>query len=190
MNIATRGTLGSVKDVVARFAVVLTMLFTGVLLAGGWQALWRGHPPAMSPGEVKAALGQLPLSFIENKGQIDPRVAYYVQGSTMTIYFTSAGVTFSLGGKRPEGGAVPSPTSRRETVQEPPIPLERWTLKLDFINANPNVKPVARAPQETKISYFKGPGSSGRRGSRPTRASSTPTCGRGSIWSTTARPAV
>jgi hypothetical protein len=40
-----------------------------------------------------SALSSLPLSFIENQGPMDPEVAYYVQGSTTSLYCTSDGVT-------------------------------------------------------------------------------------------------
>ncbi len=44
--------------------------------------------------------GKLPLYFIENQGQLDPRVAYYVQGRDTSVYCTSRGVTFALTGHR------------------------------------------------------------------------------------------
>jgi len=45
---------------------------------------------------VEQAFGKLPLYFVENQGQTDERVAYYIQGSDKTIYFTPEGVTFAL----------------------------------------------------------------------------------------------
>lgn len=40
------------------------------------------------------SFGKLPLYFVENRGQLDKRVGYYVQGSDKTIYFTNKGLTF------------------------------------------------------------------------------------------------
>ena len=37
---------------------------------------------------VQTLLGKLPLYFIENGGQEDSRVAYYVQGKDTAVYFT------------------------------------------------------------------------------------------------------
>ena len=54
----------------------------------------------------KAALDELPLYFIENRGQSDPRVAYYIQLADSGVYFTSEGVTFALTEKE-----RPAPTS-------------------------------------------------------------------------------
>jgi hypothetical protein len=50
--------------------------------------------------QVKADFGRVPLYFIPNKGQMDERVAYYVQGRDKTIYFTQDGLTIAIHGKR------------------------------------------------------------------------------------------
>ncbi len=135
-----------------RRPIGITTLLMGVLLASGWQLWWQNHP-AVSTDGVKATLQQLPLSFIENKGQVDPKVAYYVQGSTTAIYFTPSGVTFSLSGEQ----QAASRHSRSPGNTTDVATSERWTLKLDFINANLGVKPQGRSLQTGKISYFKGP---------------------------------
>src|SRR5262245_4587246 len=56
--------------------------------------------------------GQLPLSFIENRGQSDQSVAYSVQGTGTAIAFTAEGPIYSLtepsdgGGTEAVGSAV------------------------------------------------------------------------------------
>src|SRR6266508_3915275 len=50
---------------------------------------------------VETLLGKLPLYFIENRGQEDPRVAYYVPGRDATVYLKPDGVTFALTSPRP-----------------------------------------------------------------------------------------
>lgn len=52
--------------------------------------------PAHSSPALAADFGKLPLYFAENRGQLDDRVACYVQGSDKTLYFTAAGVAFAL----------------------------------------------------------------------------------------------
>jgi hypothetical protein len=47
------------------------------------------QPDAATKARVQAALAQLPLYFVENRGQVDEHVAYYVQGSDKTLYFTA-----------------------------------------------------------------------------------------------------
>src|SRR5947209_1595420 len=79
-------------------------------LASGRQTEVPAPPHAELAGRTKArvqtAWGKLPLYFTENRGQVDGRVAYYVQGQTTSLYFTAEGVTFALTGP---GAAQPSP---------------------------------------------------------------------------------
>ena len=128
--------------------------------------------PAASNPQVVENYGKLPLYFIENQGQLDPRVAYYIQGSDKSIYFTGRGVTFALtdaltgagdgaGDEKPSSETLVHPVSYRGTggAKEygPQREAERWVVKLDFVDANPNVRPVGQEPTAAVISYFKGP---------------------------------
>jgi hypothetical protein len=85
----------------------------------------------------------MPLYFIANQGQMDARVAYYVQGSDKTLYFTPKGVTFAL------TDLTPNPS------QEMGSERERWIVKLDFVKAN-SVRPIGQEQTDAIISYFKG----------------------------------
>jgi len=78
----------------------------------------------------------LPLYFIENQGQLDEQVDYYLKGADKTLYFTSEGITFLLKGEF--GGEI-----------------QRWVVKLDFVGAN-CVTPRGAEKQEAVFSYFKG----------------------------------
>ncbi len=111
----------------------------------------RTKPDSATRVRVQTALDQLPLYFIENRGQMDQQVAYYVQGTTSSFYFTSEGLTFSF--KRQDAG-------KRETQhsQRGPQPTsERYVVKLDFVGANPDVRPLGQERSSAAISYFKGP---------------------------------
>src|SRR6266702_1431794 len=79
-----------------------------------------------SSARLKEAVGKLPLNFIENRGQADPRVAYYVQGADTSVYFSRAGITFALTSPaKPEAGAAAAPTG--EARPAPPASArERW----------------------------------------------------------------
>mgnify|MGYP001247327490 FL=1 len=100
--------------------------------------------------QVRPDYGKMPLYFVENRGQLDEQVAYYIQGADKTIYFTAEGVTFSLNRGKPRVG-----DDAHDRLREFSLPT-RWTVKLDFLGANPNVRPVAQEPTEAVISYFKG----------------------------------
>jgi hypothetical protein len=90
---------------------------------------------------VEAAFTQLPLYFVENQGQLDEQVAYYLQGKDKTLYFTPEGLTFALSGSAHEDTAGG---------------VQRWILKLDFVGANRDVQPVGVSETGALISYFKG----------------------------------
>jgi|GEM_PF-3350645 len=111
------------------------MLFLVVFL--GTDSTAADSAPA-DTARVQQTYGRLPLYFVENQGQIDNEdVAYYVKGADKTLYFTPEGVTFTLRGKT--DGKV-----------------SRWTVTLDFVDANPGVKPRGEERQKAVFSYFKG----------------------------------
>ncbi len=98
----------------------------------------KTEPAASDPSRPAVALlsNDFPLHFIENAGQIDERVAYYVHGRTTSIYFTNEGLTYSL----------------RDPLATSP---GGWVMKQDFVGAEA-VAPGAEDPTPATISYFKG----------------------------------
>jgi hypothetical protein len=117
---------------------------------------------------VSERLTQLPLYFIENRGQIDERVAYYVQGKDKALYFTPQGLTFVLPAKRLErerkegGGSTQGRELSHEFPRVPSAPWAgeavqlRWAVKLDFVGANPEVQPAGLDETGAVVSYFRG----------------------------------
>ncbi len=92
--------------------------------------------PAANKRQVVETFGKLPLHFIENQGQLDPRVAYYIQGGDKSIYFTGRGVTFALtdaGDEKPSSEALVHPASYRGTggakEHAPQREAERWVVR-------------------------------------------------------------
>jgi hypothetical protein len=78
-----------------------------------------------------------PLYFIENRGQVDDTVAYFLRGTEKTLYFTSKGVTTTINDVATDGG-------------------ERWVVKLVFIGANPAARPRGEDKRKAVFSYFRG----------------------------------
>jgi hypothetical protein len=88
-----------------------------VLVAAGVLALLRLAAPAARPaaertaapaplagaskGQALAAYGRLPLAFVPNRGQTDPRVRYSAQQAGMSVFFTRGEAVLALAkGKR------------------------------------------------------------------------------------------
>jgi hypothetical protein len=121
------------------------------------------NPGPVVTGRIQTALSTLPLYFIANHGQLDERVAYYIQGRDTAVYFTSAGVTFALTGPAQESEAAPRQTGplvgpvafRPDSASLPE--RQSWAIRLEFLEANPDVKPVGQEPTPAVVSYFKGP---------------------------------
>ncbi len=121
-------------------------------------------------------LGRLPLYFVENGGQTDSNVAFYVLGGNTQVYFTSNGVTFVLmepgvtGAELTPSGTFPgysaaarsgffvraglSTNNSPDTSLSSSLP-KRWAVKLDFVGANP-VRPIGAGETVATVSYFTG----------------------------------
>jgi hypothetical protein len=136
-----------------------SVLFLSIVLVTAAVYTLHIQPPAKTENatlqaQVEQSFGQLPLLFVENQGQWDTQVAYAVQGSDKILYFTAEGVTFAL--TAPTAG-----TDERDGREEResrrflsrPIRSERWTVKLDFLGANPDVVPIGREQDSAVISY-------------------------------------
>jgi len=108
------------------------------------------------------SFGKLPLYFVENRGQLDKRVGYYVQGSDKTIYFTNQGLTFLLNGKpEAQNDAASQPADKLSLTNNPQSAIrnsqsERWALKLDFVGARAGARPEGKELTGATFSYFKG----------------------------------
>jgi Ca2+-binding RTX toxin-like protein len=112
----------------------------GSLLAGCSTAIpGIGDAPSGPEDERRpraSALSSLPLHFVENGGQTDPEVDYYLSGQDTTAYFGQAGLTLAL-----------ADTKGTQT---------RWALKVDLLGADPQAFPEGRQRMPAVVSYFKG----------------------------------
>ena len=90
--------------------------------------------------KLAADFEKMPLYFIANKGQMDERVDYYVQGKDKSIYFGPGGVTFVL---------ASAEASKLEAE-------EHWVVKLDFVGSDRAVRPIGQDETGAVISYFQG----------------------------------
>jgi hypothetical protein len=131
---------------------ILAFVVLGMAGMAAWWLHGASPSPRSDPGpaaRVRAALAKLPVYFVENQGQEDPRVAFAVRGREADVYFAADGVTFSVRDRRARlaSAGVASTDSG---------PSPRWTVKLEFLDANP-VAPVGRDVTPARFSYFTGP---------------------------------
>jgi putative cell wall-binding protein len=108
------------------------ILATSSLVGGVPFSLPQNIP--LGPHAVQAA--ELPLYFIENRGQLDAAVSHYVEGSPTDIYFDKTGMVFAQTERKGETGS-------------------RATFRIDFVSAN-SVEPVATGETGPQFGYFLG----------------------------------
>jgi hypothetical protein len=96
-------------------AAVLALLAVGAMLFAAGQTRQAGDATGGTSRASQA--GNLPMSFVPNRGQADPRVRYYAQTPGFAAYFTRDGLTMAFSKGR-RGHA----------------------LELGFVDANPRLR--------------------------------------------------
>jgi hypothetical protein len=111
-----------------------------------------GLPAGQGEPAATRLLAQRPPLFIENQGQADLRVAYYLHSPKVSVYFTSTGLTYVI--RQDEE----MPEQPDKHLFEPPEPGRRSSFRVDveLVGARP-VRPRAEEPTPTRISFFSGP---------------------------------
>lgn len=135
-----------------KFALVTCCLTTLAF----WLSSTAGAPESQLPRkglgkQLAGRLGKFPIHFIENRGQLDSRVAYYVEGRNSAVAFTRDSIYYSL---RKVRSSDRSAARNANFTPEPPSPA--WTVQLELLNANPRLKLQAQDPAAAVVSYFRG----------------------------------
>ncbi|TFG75027.1 MAG: hypothetical protein E4H23_11240, partial [Chrysiogenales bacterium] len=141
---------------------VLTTFFavgTGLLFLSGFAGNWQTQAiptktdnlAAVQPiGEQAAqAMERLPLYFIENRGQADPRARFTLQGGGRTVHLTDSGLFFDFlrYEKRDPEEKRGQPDRRMG---------RRLVVGLDFENANPRPEISGQAQKTARFNYLIG----------------------------------
>ena len=80
---------------------------------------WSVPTSCQATAHMEGDYGQLPLFFMENRGQINPEVHYYTQGSGFALGFTPKARYFcSI--REPANPRLPEKTRRQGTPREAP----------------------------------------------------------------------
>ena len=83
-------------------------------------------------GSMGSSVGAVPSSFVENRGQERPLVAFTYRGENASLYFTSGGLTTALENR-----------------------TQRWAVETTFVGAR-DVRPVGTRRENARVSYFRG----------------------------------
>jgi Beta-propeller repeat len=129
------------------------------------RAVERATPA--SPGfdgnreQVLDAYANLPIAFVENRGQADSRVRYFAQGSRYAFYLTRDEVVLSFEERSGAPSSIPgaqrsdSPTVVTAAVVKEPA-TQGVALALRFLGGNPQVVVEGEARAPGAVNYFHG----------------------------------
>ena len=87
------------------------------------------------------AYGQMPLSFIENRGQLDQRVKYVISGPQASAFFTRTGVTLDM--------------IQRQTDPKAKT-IKHVALMMEFAGASPECSVMGTGELSSKYNFMKG----------------------------------
>lgn len=109
----------------------------------------NAQPSGPSSKLAKHRFGNLPLYFVENRGQLTPDVAFRIEGARQDILFRDHGITYVL----PEPAL--SPTVVPVSFSSTPLQQTR-RVDLHFVDANPEARPVGRSKTGAAFHYYLG----------------------------------
>jgi hypothetical protein len=101
--------------------------------------------PQDSEARARSAYSALPVAFVSNAGQFDPRVHYYARGDRYAFYLTRGGVTLAFLDRS------------LKTVADAPLPdRDGHAVVLRFAGANPRAVPQGEERLAGDVNYFQG----------------------------------
>ena len=164
------------RSAIVSLVSLATLLGVGLLFFGGerFQVVTQEISPPMFKGQggSKTAVssnqatsqaqmieqyGRLPQYFIENKGQVDQRVRYYVWGGGQTTFFTHEGVVLTL--NRVDNGQKKEAMVNPDHPGPPHQPGNRHRaalVRLLPVGMQKGVTLAGLEPQDYKVNYFMG----------------------------------
>ncbi len=143
---------------------VMTLLFSIFIVYAGLANAETSIPTLNKPDQATQAklsenYGKLPLSFVQNDGQIDEKVKFYERGSWHSAYFTSEGVYLELISRKETKAVEEKNQNTPKSVKQPIDEIQNLKseiIKLTPIGANKNPKIIAEGVQIGKVNYFIG----------------------------------
>ena len=105
--------------------------------------------PGVNERAQSRAWGELPVYFVENRGQLPSDVAFHIEGAKQHITFHRGGLTFLFADHpvRPEAISVAFPSSKS---------AHGGGTTLRFVNPNPDSWPIGRRRSASKFQFYLG----------------------------------
>ena len=149
------------------------VLCLGLFVSSGFQTGSLATPPKTEAGPTPAApldgvdtakkltiasyYDHLPLYFIENQGQVDKRVQFYVTGGGQTTFFTKDEVVLSLTRPHPDTATEPGRPSHPALNRKPKTENRKLSIvRIKPVGLKKGVKIAGLNRTEHRVNYFIG----------------------------------
>jgi len=111
-------------------------------------------PSGVTAGGVD--LLNIPLLFIENRGQADPEARFYAKAQGYTLWITPGGMVFDVVRREPDDGRGVAPPDVREMMGRERKPAARGVARLRFVGAHPSPEIVSEEAAALSVNVFRG----------------------------------
>ncbi len=140
-----------IRASLARVLAVFGLLLGAIVLTG----IHSDNPNSLRSGKPAAlrAYADLPVYFIENAGQTDPRVRFYAQGSGYVFYLSAREAVFQFAARSSTSAASLMPVAERSQTAGA-------VLRLRFVDGNPDVIVTGEERASGEVNYLRGDDSS------------------------------
>jgi hypothetical protein len=132
---------------------VLFLCFTSFL-----NAQTKTRPKEVSDPAVKSKVmesyGKLPLYFIENKGQMEKTVKFYISGAGGRLFFTLDSIVSEIVKRETVAKSTAIQPGSIDTTRE--VVEQRLVLLKKYVKMSPKMKLVGQEPLPGKVNFFKG----------------------------------
>jgi len=105
---------------------------------------------------INEAYGRLPMYFEANKGQTDPRVRFVARGTGHTLFLTSSDAVLVLARRQPTLPDYAKPQDKPTLPSGSEDKVDGAVVRMTFVGANPQSRPVGRDEWSGKANYFVG----------------------------------
>ena len=116
--------------------------------------------------KVMESYGKIPLYFIENKGQIEKQVRFYISGAGGRLFFTKDSIVSEIVKRETVAKSTTAPLHSSDTANE--IIEKRLVLVKKYLKMSPKMKIIGQEPLPGKVNVFRGNDSSQWKNNIPT----------------------
>lgn len=105
---------------------------------------------------AQKALGNLPMSFQENKGQVDEVVKYLVKNGSTTIFFTPTEVVYNIVQREAKAPLDPKEAKKKAPPRPEDEEVKGTVIRQSFFDGNSSPDIVAENELQGKVNYMVG----------------------------------